>query len=315
MTYSRMKLISVVTPCFNEEENIEDVYTKVKHEFEQLPNYQYEHIFIDNCSQDKTVSILRDIAQKDQKVKIIVNARNFGFVRSSYYGLLQAYGDAIIFLLADLQDPPSMISKFIHEWEQGHKVVQGVRTSSKESFLLFTVKKLYYYVLNQLSDIQLTRNTTGFGLYDKQVMDMLRQIDDPYPYFKGLISELGFESKKLQYVSAARKRGVSSANFLMLYDFAMLGITSHSKLPLRLATITGFFMALLSLLISVGYIIYKLLYWDLFPVGTASLLVGIFFLGSVQLFFIGILGEYIGFMHTQILKRPIVIERERINFE
>ena len=309
-----MKLISVVTPCFNEEGNVEELYALVKEEFQKLPQYQYEHIFIDNASQDKTVSILKNIATVDPNVKIIINARNFGFVRSSSYGLLQGRGDATILLLADLQDPPSLIPKFIAEWEQGHKLVFGVRESSKESFLLFTIKKMYYYVLYKLADVDLVRDTTGFGLYDRNVIDMLKQINDPYPFVKGLVRELGFEAKTISYISGKRTRGVSTANFLMLYDFAMLGITSHSKLPLRFATIIGFVMSIVSILIAIGYLLYKLLYWNLFPTGTASLLVGLFFFSSVQLFFIGILGEYIGFIHKQTLKRPIVVERERVNF-
>lgn len=309
-----MKSISVVTPCFNEEGNVEELYALVKEEFQKLPQYQYEHIFIDNASQDKTVSILKNIATVDPNVKIIINARNFGFVRSSSYGLLQGSGDATILLLADLQDPPSLIPKFITEWEQGHKLVFGVRESSKESFLLFTIKKMYYYVLYKLADVDLVRDTTGFGLYDRNVIDMLKQINDPYPFIKGLVRELGFEAKTISYISGKRTRGVSTANFLMLYDFAMLGITSHSKLPLRFATIIGFVMSVVSILIAIGYLLYKLLYWNLFPTGTASLLVGLFFFSSVQLFFIGILGEYIGFIHKQTLRRPIVVERERINF-
>ena len=309
-----MKSISIVTPCFNEEGNVEELYALVKEEFQKLPQYQYEHIFIDNASQDKTVSILKDIATVDPNVKIIINARNFGFVRSSSYGLLQGRGDATILLLADLQDPPSLIPKFIAEWEQGHKLVFGVRESSKESFLLFTIKKMYYYVLYKLADVDLVRDTTGFGLYDRNIIDMLKQINDPYPFIKGLVRELGFEARTISYISGKRTRGVSTANFLMLYDFAMLGITSHSKLPLRFATIIGFVMSVVSILIAIGYFLYKIFYWNLFPTGTASLLVGLFFFSSVQLFFIGILGEYIGFIHKQTLRRPIVVERERVNF-
>jgi glycosyltransferase involved in cell wall biosynthesis len=310
------KLISVMTPCYNEEDNIEDLYSQVKTIFEnKLSDYDYEHVFIDNCSKDRTVDILKMLARKDPKVKIIVNARNFGFVRSSYYGLIQPDGDAVIFLMADLQDPPSLIVDFVTKWEEGYKVVQGVRKNSRESFVLFKVKKLYYYVLSRISDVELTRDSTGFGLYDKCVIQSLRKIDDPYPYFKGLISELGFEIAEVEYVSAARKRGVSSANFFMLYDFALLGITSHSRVPIRVATMVGFVMAIISLIISMAYLIVKLLNPSFLPLGIASLHITLFFFSSVQLFFIGLIGEYIGLIHLRSLKRPLVVERERVNFD
>jgi glycosyltransferase involved in cell wall biosynthesis len=310
------KLISVMTPCYNEEDNIEDLYSQVKTIFEnQLSGYDYEHVFIDNCSKDRTVDILKMLARKDPKVKIIVNARNFGFVRSSYYGLIQPDGDAVIFLMADLQDPPSLIIDFVTKWEEGYKVVQGVRKKSRESFVLFKVKKLYYYVLSRISDVELTRDTTGFGLYDKYVIQSLRKIDDPYPYFKGLISELGFEIAEVEYVSAARKKGVSSANFFMLYDFALLGITSHSRVPIRVATMSGFIMGILSLFVAIVYLVAKLINPNFLPIGIASLHVSLFFFSSVQLFFIGIIGEYIGLIHLRSLKRPLVVERERVNFD
>jgi glycosyltransferase involved in cell wall biosynthesis len=310
------KLISVMTPCYNEEDNIEDLYSQVKTIFEnQLSGYDYEHVFIDNCSKDRTVEILKMLARKDPKVKIIVNARNFGFVRSSYYGLIQPDGDAVIFLMADLQDPPSLIVDFVTKWEEGYKVVQGVRKNSRESFVLFKVKKLYYYVLSVISDVQLTRDTTGFGLYDKCVIQSLRKIDDPYPYFKGLISELGFGIAEVEYVSAARKRGVSSANFFMLYDFALLGITSHSRVPIRVATMSGFIMSVLSIFVAIAYLVAKLINPNFLPIGIASLHITIFFFAAVQLFFIGIIGEYIGLIHLRSLKRPLVVERERVNFE
>jgi glycosyltransferase involved in cell wall biosynthesis len=310
------KLISVMTPCYNEEDNIEDLYSQVKTIFEnQLSGYDYEHVFIDNCSKDRTVDILKMLARKDPKVKIIVNARNFGFVRSSYYGLIQPDGDAVIFLMADLQDPPSLIVDFVTKWEEGYKVVQGVRKNSRESFVLFKVKKLYYYVLSVISDVQLTRDTTGFGLYDKCVIQSLRKIDDPYPYFKGLISELGFGIAEVEYVSAARKRGVSSANFFMLYDFALLGITSHSRVPIRVATMSGFIMSVLSIFVAIAYLVAKLINPNFLPIGIASLHITIFFFAAVQLFFIGIIGEYIGLIHLRSLKRPLVVERERVNFE
>jgi glycosyltransferase involved in cell wall biosynthesis len=308
------KLISVVTPCYNEEGNVEELHQQVKDVFQTLPDYDYEHIFIDNASTDRTVEILKGLANHDPRVKIIVNARNFGFVRSSYYGILQGYGDAVVLLLADLQDPPSLIRDFIQRWEAGYEVIFGTRSSSHESFVLFRVKKMYYYVLSRIADVQLTRDTTGFGLYDQRVIQQIRNIEDPYPYFKGLIAELGFRVTTIPYKSGVRKRGVSSANFYMLYDYAMLGITSHSRVPLRVATIMGFVMSMLSIIIAFAYLIAKLIFWDFLPTGMASLLVGLFFISSIQLFFIGIIGEYLGLLHLRNLRRPVVLERERINF-
>lgn len=310
-----MKLISVVTPCFNEEENVAEVYGQVKEVFSQLEGYRLEHIFIDNASQDRTVEILKEIAAKDKNVKIIVNTRNFGHIRSPYYGLLQGRGEATIMIYADLQDPPSLIPEFIRKWEEGFKLVLGVKTQSEETFLMFTVRKFYYNLIAKLSEVELVNNFTGFGLYDQKVIQILREINDPYPYFRGLICDLGFESAKIEYVQKRRKRGITKNNFYVLYDIAMLGITNHSKIPLRLAAMLGFLMSGISLCIGIGYLITKLIFWERFEAGMAPVLVGIYFLASVLLFFIGILGEYIGAIHTQVLKRPLIIEKERINFD
>jgi glycosyltransferase involved in cell wall biosynthesis len=310
-----MKQISIVTPCYNEEGNVEELYRQVKDVFEALPDYRYEHIFIDNASKDGTVAKLKAIAREDRNVKIIVNVRNFGHIRSPYHALLQAQGDAVILLVADLQDPPQMIADFLEKWEEGFKVVLGVKTQSEESPLMFAIRTAYYNTIGKISDISLTKNNTGFGLYDRQVIQLLRQIDDPYPYFRGLISELGFESAKLMYRQPARRRGITSNNFYTLYDIAMLGITSHSKIPLRLAAMLGFALSFLSLLMAFAYLIAKLVFWNSFSMGQAPILIGLFFFSSVQLFFTGILGEYIGSIHTQILKRPLVVEKERINFQ
>jgi glycosyltransferase involved in cell wall biosynthesis len=309
-----MAFISVVTACFNEEENIAEVYRQVKDVFTGLPDYHYEHIFIDNSSQDRTVAILKEIAVNDINVKIIVNSRNFGHIRSPSHALRQATGDAVISLVADLQDPPSMIPDFLAKWKEGYKIVLGVKTQSKESPAMFIIRKLFYEFITRLSEIELTKNNTGFGLYDKRVIDIFREIDDPYPYFRGLISDIGFPSAKLEYTQPARRRGITKNNFYTLYDMAMLGITNHSKVPLRVATMLGFAMSAISLLVAVAYLCAKLVFWDLFAVGTAPLLIGMFFFSSVQLFFIGIIGEYVGSIHTQVLKRPQVIENERINF-
>ena len=309
-----MPLISIVTPCYNEEDNVEEVYRQVKAIFDDLPEYSYEHIFIDNASTDRTVAILKRLAGEDRNIKIIVNSRNFGHIRSPYHALLQSRGDAAIFLVADLQDPPGLIKLFLEKWREGFKIVLGVKTQSKETPAIFLVRKLYYELVSRLSEVELTKNNTGFGLYDRQIVEILRRIDDPYPYFRGLISDIGFESAKVEYIQPARARGITKNNFYTLYDIAMLGITNHSKVPLRLSAMLGFFMSGLSLLVALGYLIAKLLFWNFFSLGMAPIIIGIFFFSSVQLFFIGIIGEYIGSIHTQVLKRPLVIEKERINF-
>jgi len=309
------KFISVVTGCYNEEENVRELYCQVKEVFDQMDDYTYEHIFIDNASRDKTVSILKEISLTDPNVKVIVNTRNFGHIRSPYHALMQAKGAAVIAMAADLQDPPAMIVDFLRKWESGYKIVIGVKAKSEESALFFAIRSIYYRIIGRLADIELVKNFTGFGLYDRDIVDILKKIDDPYPYFRGLICDIGYERVEIEYTQNARKRGITKNNFYTLYDLAMLGITNHSKVPLRLATMTGFAVAILSLLVAVGYFIYKLIFWDSFSVGIAPLVIGLFFFASVQLFFIGIIGEYIGAIHTQILKRPLVIEKERINFD
>lgn len=310
-----MKRISIVTPCYNEENNVAEVYKQVKQVFAALKGYEYEHIFIDNASKDATVKILKEIAINDKNVKIIVNTRNFGHIRSPYYGLLQAHGDAVILFVADLQDPPNMIPKFINKWEEGYKVVLGIKSESEESPIMFSLRKMYYNFINSVAEIELTKNNTGFGLYDKKVIEILREINDPYPYFRGLISDIGFESFKIEYVQPARKRGITKNNFYTLYDIAMLGITNHSKVPLRISAMFGFFMSAVSLVIALGYFMAKLFFWESFSLGIAPVVIGLFLFSSVQLFFIGIIGEYIGSIHTQVMKRPLVVEKERINFE
>lgn len=309
------KLISVVMPCYNEAENVEQAYREVRRIFENLPQYDYEHIFIDNASTDQTVAILKKMAAEDRRLKIIVNTRNFGHIRSPYHGILQAGGAAVICLASDLQEPPVLIPEFLEWWEQGFKMVRGVKSQSEESALMFAIRKMYYNFVNRVSDIKLLKNSTGFGLYDRCVIEELRKIDDPYPYFRGLVSDIGFPSHEIEYTQPTRKRGISKNNFYTLYDIAMLGITNHSKVPLRLATMLGFAMAIASFLIAMGYLVAKLIFWDQFSLGTAPLIIGLFFLGSVQLFFIGIIGEYIGAIYTQVQKRPLVVEKERINFD
>jgi len=310
-----MRLISIVTPCYNEEENVREVYKQVKQVFDDLEDYTYEYIFIDNASKDKTVAILREIAKNDKRVKVIVNTRNFGHIRSPYYAMLQTKGDAVISIVADLQDPPYLIKEFIRKWEEGYKVVMGIKKKSEESRIIFGLRKLYYRVLRRLSNVELVEQYTGFGLYDRQVVEILRDLDDPYPYFRGLIADMGFESAKIEYVQPIRKRGVTKNNFYTLFDMAMLGMASYSKVPLRLATMLGFVLAVINLLVAIFYLVYKIIFWESFSLGIAPLVVGLFFFASVQLLFIGIVGEYVGFIHTQVLKRPLVVEKERINFE
>lgn len=310
-----MKKISVVTPCYNEEENVFDTYLAIKQQFEEIKTkYQYEHIFIDNASTDSTVQKLRDIAKKDGNVKIIVNARNAGFVRSSFYGLLQAFGDAVIFVEADLQTPPATILEFIKKWESGSKVIVGVKEESHENFVMFRIRKLFYSTLAKMSETPIIQNFLGVGLYDQSFISLLREVDDPYPYFRGLVAELAPDIEMVHYVQDVRKKGKSSFSFYKLYDVAMLGFVNHTKLPLRLASFIGFIIAIICLIIMGITLICKLLFWDSFAVGQAAISVGIFFLGAVQLVFLGIIGEYISAIYVQVRKRPLVIERERINF-
>ncbi len=309
------KLISIVTPCFNEEENVREVYQQVKDVLAQIPAYRYEHIFIDNASTDKSVSILREIANNDFNVKVIINSRNFGATNSPYHALLQSRGDATIVVMADLQDPPPLIKDLIKKWEEGYKLVLAVKEKSEESSIMFAIRRLYYNIYNKVSNIQIVTNYCGFGLYDKTIVDILRNLDDPYPDLRTLLGEIGFERATLTYVQPKRKRGKTKNNFYNLYDQAMHGITSNSKIPLRLASFMGFSISAISLFVAAGYFIYKLIYWQNFQLGIAPLVIGIFFLGGVQLFFLGVIGEYIGAIFTQVKKRPLVIEKERINFD
>ena len=309
------KLISVVSGCYNEEENVRECYLQVKKVFADIGRYRYEHIFIDNCSRDRTAAILREMAAEDKNVKVILNARNFGHIRSGYHAMLQARGDAVISLVSDLQDPPELIKTFIEKWEEGYRMVIAVKEQSEESAVFFAIRRAYYELVARLSETELNKNTTGFGLYDRRFIEILKEVDDPYPYFRGLVSEVGLPSIHIPYVQPVRRRGVTSQNFYRLYDMAMLGITNHTKVPLRLATMLGFGVSLFSLVVAVVYLAFKLLYWNQFELGLAPMVVGLFFFGSVQLFFIGILGEYIGAIHTQVLKRPHVVELERLNFD
>ena len=309
-----MKKISIVSGSFNEAGNVDELVARVAMVMENLPHYDYEQIIIDNASTDGTQEILRKLASKNPRLKVILNARNFGHVRSPYHGMLQASGDAVIYLASDLQEPPELIPDFIKQWEQGAKAVVGIKNSSAESAIFFAVRRLYYGLVEKLADTRTIQNFTGFGLYDRTIIDYCKCLGDPYPYFRGLIAEIGLPVNRIAYHQPLRIRGFTKNNFYTLYDIAMLGITNFSKVPLRLATMVGFLAATFSLLVAVGYLIYKLLFWQNFAIGTAPMVIGLFFFASVQLFFIGILGEYIGAIHTQVLKRPLVVEKERINF-
>jgi glycosyltransferase involved in cell wall biosynthesis len=311
-----MKTISVVTPCFNEEGNVREVYERVRSLMLSLGKYRYEHIFIDNASRDTTFSVLSKIAASDSNVKVIRNARNFGHVRSPMHAILQSRGDAVIVLMSDLQDPPEVLAQLLEEWEKGVPIVIAVKHQSRESAPMFLVRKMFYRLVNHLSDdIETYENFTGFGLYDRQVIDLVRQFGDPYPYFRGMIAEIGLPHTEIQYEQQRRKSGKSKNNFYTLYDLAMLGITKLSKVPLRLVTFSGFAGSLVSLLGGVAYFAYKLMFWENFTVGIAPIAIGMFFLGSLQLLFMGIIGEYIGNIHTQVHNRPLVVERERLNFQ
>lgn len=309
-----MKHISVMTPCYNEEGNVKNIYEAVKMEFEKLPQYTYEHIFIDNYSTDQTRRILRELATQDKNVKVIFNARNFGPNRSGSYGMLQGTGDALICIVCDLQDPPEMIPQFLEKWEEGYKVVLGQKKKSKENILMFQVRKLYYRIMNWLSDTPQYEGVTGYGLFDKEVLETIGWMDDPDPYIRGLVPELGYRTYLLSYIQNKRQFGKSSYNFNKYFDFAITGVTHVSRKPLRIATMLGFIMSGISFFTAFLYLIMKLIWWDRFAMGTAPILIGIFLLASIQLAFIGVIGEYVGAILTRVTKRPMVVEEERINF-
>jgi glycosyltransferase involved in cell wall biosynthesis len=311
---NQTKHITVLTPCFNEEENVHPLHERIGKAISECQGITFEHLFIDNASTDRTVAELRLMAAADPTVRVIINNRNFGHVRSPYHGLLQARGDAVIVMASDLQDPPELIPEFIRLWQEGNEVVVGQKTNSAESSLLFAGRRAYYRLLKRVANVDLLENVTGFGLYSRKVIEDLRVLDEPYPYLRGLVSELGYRIARVPYEQPLRKRGITKNNFYTLYDVAMLGVTSHSKVPLRLATMLGFAMSALSFTVGLVYLVYKLVYWDRFALGVAPAIIGLFFIASVQLFFIGIIGEYIGAIHTRVTRRPHVLERERINF-
>ncbi len=310
-----MKKISVVVPCYNEEENIENICMAITKELEKLNNYDYEIIFIDNDSKDKTKELIEKQCNKNKKIKAIFNARNFGQFNSPYYAMLNSTGDCTILICADFQDPVEMIPQFIKEWENGYKIVIGIKKDSQESKIMYFFRSCYYKIIKKFSNIEQIEHFTGFGLYDKQFIDILRNLDDSTPYLRGIVAELGFKRKEIPYKQPNRKAGKTHNNFYTLYDAAMLGFTSYTKIGLRLATFFGMIVGILSFIIGLVYLVLKLIYWDRFVAGMAPIIIGIFFLGALQLLFIGFLGEYILSINQKVMKRPLVIEEKRINFK
>jgi len=308
-----MKKISIVTPTFNEEENIKRLCSEIKVEAESL-NYDYEHIIIDNSSSDKTIDILREIAAKDKNVKIIINSRNYGHIKSPFYGIMQATGDACILMVSDFQEPIHLITKYIKKWENGAKIVLGQKNISEENNFIFSLRKLFYTLLNKISETKLSINTTGTGLFDKKVIDRLKKINDPYPYFRGLISEVGFDIETIEFDQPLRKLGKTKNNFFTLYDLAMLGVVKHSRMPLRIMTLLGFISSFGCLFVAIIYLILKLIFWNSFELGSAPTIIGIFAISSIQIMLLGLLGEYIGVILMHQRNMPLVIEKERINF-
>lgn len=309
-----MKKISLFTPCYNEESNIDELYEAVRKVMDGMPQYEFEYVLIDNASTDSTVDKLREICRNDPRVKVIINQKNFGPGRSGCYGFLQTTGDASICFGADLQDPPEMIPEFIKKWEKGAKVVWGRKSGDEERGLIKLCRKGYYFIIRLFSDEEQYNNISGFGLYDKEVIDLIAEVDDPIPNFRHLIADFGYSVEFIDYVKPNRKHGKSSYNFWRYYNTAMDSLTSTSTLPLRIVTLIGFILSVLSFLIGFVYLILKLIFWFSFSAGMAPVLIGVFFLGSVQIFFIGLLGEYIGSVLTRVKKRPMVVEKERINF-
>lgn len=312
----RMKKISIMVPCYNEEENIVPISEAIVKVFEEnLSNYDYEILFIDNCSTDKTRDLLRIICQKNIKIKAIFNARNFGQFNSPYYGMCQTTGDCTITICCDFQDPVEMIPVFVKEWEKGYKIVSGIKTSSEENKFIYFLRTVYYKVIRRMSDVEMIEQFTGFGLYDKSFIDILRQLEDPIPFIRGVVAEFGYKRKEIEYTQPQRRAGKTHNNWYTLYDAAMLSFTSYTKVGLRLATFGGFVCSLLSLFIGLFFLVDKLLNWNSFQAGIAPIIIIVSFIGAVQLFFIGILGEYVMNINTRVMNRPLVIEEERINFE
>lgn len=312
----KKKTISIMVPTYNEEENVELMYQALVKVFKtDLPNYNYEILFIDNKSKDNTRNLIRNICKKDKNVKAIFNAQNFGQFNSPYYALIHTSGDCTISVAADFQDPVEMIPEFVKNWENGYKIVIGIKSQSKESKIMYCLRSLYYKIIKKWSEVEQIEHFTGFGLYDKRFIEVLRDLDDPEPYLRGIVAELGFERKEIPFTQPKRERGKSSNNWYRLYDAGMLGITSYTKVGLRLATILGFIISAISVLVAIIYLILKLCMWNEFQAGIAPLIIGVFLLGGIQIFFIGFLGEYILSINQRIMHRPLVVVDEKINFK
>lgn len=311
-----MKKISIMIPCYNEEENVVPITQAVVEMFARdLPQYDYEILFIDNCSTDRTRDLLRMICSKNKKVKAILNVTNFGQFNSPYYGICQTTGDCTIPLCCDFQDPVELIPVFVKEWENGYKIVSGIKSSSKENGFVYFLRSVYYKLIKNMSSVEMIEHFTGFGLYDKTFVKLLRQLDDPIPFIRGVVAEYGYKRKDIEYEQPKRRAGKTHNNWYSLYDAAMLSFTSYTKVGLRLATFVGFLGSALSILVAFVYFIMKMIWWDRFPAGMIPVLLGIFVLGSMQLFFIGLMGEYIMNINTRVMRKPLVVEEERINFE
>ncbi len=311
-----MKKVSILIPCYNEEENVVPMSEAIVQLFtSELLQYDYELVFIDNDSQDNTRRLLREICAKNSKVKAIFNAKNFGQFNSPYYGILQTTGDCVISMVCDFQDPLELIPKYLEEWEKGYKIVIGIKTSSKENKVLYFLRSLYYKTIKKYSNVEQIEHFTGSGLYDREFVEVLRNLKDPTPFLRGIVAELGYKRKEIPYEQPQRRAGKTHNNWYSLYDAAMLSFTSYTKIGLRLATFIGIFVGLISFIIAVVYLIMKLVFWNTFSAGMAPVLIGMFFLGAVQLFFLGFMGEYILSMNQRIMNRPLVIEEERINFD
>lgn len=310
-----MKKISVLIPAYNEQDNVKPLCAELVSIFTtKLASYDYEIVFIDNYSQDKTREYLYELCAQNKKIRAIFNAKNFGHIRSPYHGILQTTGDCTICMVADFQDPPELIVDFVREWEKGNKIVIGKKIKSYENPVAYFLRSCYYKVLKKIADTEQIEHFTGFGLYDRSFIEVLRKLDDPMPYMRGIVAELGFARVEIPYTQQKRRSGKTKNNWYSLYDMAMLGVTSYSKVVMRFATIFGFIIAGVSFGIAMYYLIMKLIYWDRFPLGTAPIIFSVFFLGSIQLFFIGLLGEYILNINTRVMKRPLVVEEKRVNF-
>tara|TARA_B100000768_G_C11197916_1_gene340380 strand:- start:45 stop:971 length:927 start_codon:yes stop_codon:yes gene_type:complete len=308
-----MTKISIVTPTFNEDQNIQKLCSDIKKEMEIL-SLDYEHIIIDNSSTDNTIKILKEICNEDKKVKVIINSKNYGHIKSPFYGILQTTGDACILMASDFQDPVELIPEYIEKWKKGSKIVLGEKIKSEESSTIFSARKLFYKFLNKISETKLSENTTGSGIFDKTVVEKLRKINDPYPYFRGLLNEIGETVETVKFNQPNRLLGKTKNNFFTLYDIGMLGIVKHSRMPLRFMILIGFLSSLISFGIAIFYLIYKILFWNSFELGIAPLVIGIFLFASIQILLIGIIGEYIGIILLHQRNMPLVVEKERINF-